>query len=359
MQDLCEGMALRGHTIQVATPFLSGGVARAEVKNGVKIVRLPSIRLMSRINYIPSLIRTLREFRPDLIHLHGYGCMLMNDQVAIAFPNTPKVLTGHGGEILTPYPGYSKPILQIYGMLFGSWELKSMQRIVALTNFEREYLLRMGVPEEHVSVISPGLKLLGREISSGEFRRDWNLVGKHMVLLLGRIHQRKGQSLLLKSMPQIVSAFPDSVAVFVGSENDYAAQLRRFARLTGVEENILFTGHLGDNGKLQALAACDVYVSASSWESFGSSVVEAMLFGKPVVAADVGGMSELIEDGVSGLLFATRSQAKLAKQVCRLLASATLRRKLGEAGRERAMTHFTIDRMLDAYESLYRNLVLK
>jgi glycosyltransferase involved in cell wall biosynthesis len=98
-------------------------------------------------------------------------------------------------------------------------------------------------------------------------------------------------------------------------------------------------------------------VSASSWESFGISVLEAMFCGKAIIAPNVGGIPSLIENEVSGLLLEDYSPASLASSIMRLLNDSDLKMSLGNEAMQRSIVYYTIDRMLDDYESLYGQLV--
>jgi len=100
-------------------------------------------------------------------------------------------------------------------------------------------------------------------------------------------------------------------------------------------------------------------VMPSYYETFGISVIEAMAFGLPVVATNVGGLPEVVEDGVTGILVPPGDSEALAEGLIRLLSDADLRRRMGRAGQDRVRSEFTVDRIVDqtlaVYESVIRN----
>jgi glycosyltransferase involved in cell wall biosynthesis len=105
------------------------------------------------------------------------------------------------------------------------------------------------------------------------------------------------------------------------------------------------------------LAAADVFVLSSLWEGNPLSIMEAMAAGKPVIATAVGGVPELVEDGVSGILVPPRTPDALAEAMILLAREAVLRRKMGEVARQRALERFGVDRMAREYERLYLKLL--
>jgi N-acetyl-alpha-D-glucosaminyl L-malate synthase BshA len=126
------------------------------------------------------------------------------------------------------------------------------------------------------------------------------------------------------------------------------------ARALGLEGRVRFLGRQGDLVPL--LQHCDVFVLPSETESFGVAALEAMACGVPVVASDVGGLSELVVEGEGGLLTPAGDVDAMARAVLSLLATPERREDAGRQARARAVTHFQDGPMLDAYEALYRRV---
>ena len=122
-------------------------------------------------------------------------------------------------------------------------------------------------------------------------------------------------------------------------------------REAGLESNFVFLGRRNDVPQL--LACCDLSVLPSEAEGLPNSVLEAMAAGLPVVATCVGGSSEVIIDGVNGLLVPPGDGQALAEAILRILQDSTLARRLAQAGQQRVRTHFGFDRLIGELEKLY------
>ena len=120
-----------------------------------------------------------------------------------------------------------------------------------------------------------------------------------------------------------------------------------------------FTITSSTTGSAALLNAMDVCVLTSLREGFPNAVLEAMTLGRPVVAAAVGGVPELVDDGANGLLVSTRKPADFATAIHRLLDDKAFAAALGERARERVRREFSIDRMVQSYRALYAELLTR
>ncbi len=139
-----------------------------------------------------------------------------------------------------------------------------------------------------------------------------------MILFLGRLVYQKGVNVLIGSMPHVLDECPDTKLVIVG-EGPMRMQLERDTFLLGVAEHVVFTGYLDDHTARCLLRAADVLVMPSVYEPFGIVALEAMAARVPVVASDVGGISELIDYG-AGLKVPPDNSHALADAIITVLA---------------------------------------
>lgn len=188
----------------------------------------------------------------------------------------------------------------------------------------------------------------------GEARRNLAPDNRRpLVGMVSRIAPGKGQHVFIEAASMISEKIPKAGFLIVGGalfgEGDYLHKLRRQADGLGLGGRISFTGHL--ENPLPAMKALDVLVHCPvAPEGFGRSVTEAMALGVPVAASRNGGIPELIEDGVNGLLVEPGDSEGLAKAVILLLSDKALALRLARAAREKIETRFTMETALAAIE---------
>lgn len=244
----------------------------------------------------------------------------------------PLVHTGVAGG--GPSPGYlTAPQLRL---------LKTADAVVTATDVEGRALEARGIDPSKIHRVGVGID--PEEFAGGEarrFRELFQLEGP-LVLQVSTLSRAKGVTDLVEAMKLLWNAGSDARLVLIGPstgdfERDFASQPEH------VRERTLFLGFTDETTKRDAFAACDVFVMASSADSFGTVYLEAWLYGKPVVGADAGGIPDVLAAGRDGLLVRFGHPRELADAVSRLLAGAGLRRKLGEAGRRKVLDEYTWD----------------
>lgn len=187
-------------------------------------------------------------------------------------------------------------------------------------------------------------------------------------LFVGRLEARKGILELADAFARVIQKSP-SAALWIAGEDNSAHDGFANANGRGYQDHIVdrlgqdvagrvrFFGKVTEAVKNRLIAQCDVVVMPSLYESFGLVLLEAMRLGRPLVATHVGGIPEVVEDGVCSLLVPPQSSADLAIAMERLGADASLRRRLGAAARARFETDFLIDRCAERTERFYRDLL--
>jgi glycogen synthase len=218
---------------------------------------------------------------------------------------------------------------------------------------------RVYAPEEEMAAVVP----LGTRDASDEFPSGRNGDGRLRILFVGRLERRKGVDVLLDAAEQLLPDQPNVELVVVGkdTENTEIGETYRqaFTRRVGDAdwaERVRFTGAVSDDELFQHYADCDVFVAPSRYESFGLVLTEAMAFGKPVVGCRAGGMQEVVDEGVTGLLAEPGDAVSLTEQLRKLVAEPELRERLGTAAREAFERQFarpvTVARTFAAYREI-------
>jgi glycosyltransferase involved in cell wall biosynthesis len=171
-----------------------------------------------------------------------------------------------------------------------------------------------------------------------------------IVGVVGRLELEKGHPTLLEAWPMVLDRVPKAYLLIVG-EGSRLDALRDIAHAQGVEHHVIFTGRRDDIPAVTA--AFDVAVLPSYREAQGLTILEAMALSRPVVASNVGGIPEMIEDGRNGLLVPPHDPAALANAIVRLLTNHPLADMISRAGHDTVHDRFCIQLMVNAVQELY------
>jgi len=174
--------------------------------------------------------------------------------------------------------------------------------------------------------------------------------GSQLVGVVARLEPEKGHPTLLEAWPRVLRAVPDAYLLIVG-EGSRREALEAQARELRIAHRVVFTGRRDDVPAVTA--ALDVAVLPSYREAQGLSVLEAMALSRPVVASNVGGIPEMIEDGVTGLLVPPHDAETLAGAITRLLRDHPYADTLARAGHDLVHDRFCIELMVEAIQTIY------
>lgn len=230
-----------------------------------------------------------------------------------------------------------------------------------------------GIARERVQVVHLGLKLMrgmqtatfhvkeGAHIACHDHSATQDASGRRnlTVLYVGRLEQRKGVRNLVEAIPQVIKVVPHARFRLVGADMRDAPGGRSYSEYLaslGSREAQLATSFLGyvEESKLeQEFAGCDLFVAPSLFESFGLTNLEAMWHGKPVVSCNVAAVPEIVLNGETGLLVPPNDTNALAQAIIRLLRTPDEARRMGERGRVRAISEFSLDQMVEGTLKVY------
>ena len=302
---------------------------------GTGMELVPSPRRRWDPGVLVAHVRALRRLRPDILQVNlitPWSCryallagMLLRHRGMVAVEQLPHASTS---RVHRWFKAVSSRRLAAH-VAVGEGSAREVERLA-------------GLPAGSVRTIHhgvPDLPLQSRPRPSSGF-----VVGS-----VGRLDRQKGLDVLVDALP----AVPDAFVLLVGDGPEREDLLARPAA-AGVAERIAITGWQEDARNF--LTALDVFVLPSRFEGFPQAVVEAMLAERPVVASDVGSVSESVIDGETGFLVPPDDAPALADALARLRDDAELRRELGRRGRARALAEFSLTGMARAYEALYAEI---
>jgi glycosyltransferase involved in cell wall biosynthesis len=297
------------------------------------------------------LARLLRREQAGLVQAHQYTPFFYAMTARLLYRRPPLLFTEHGRH----FPDYPRRKRMILNRLL----LERRDRVVAVGRaVQRAVINNEGIPEERVAVIYNGIDLspYRNGVPDGDaVRRELGFGSGDLVLVqVARLDYLKDHATAIRTMEQVVQAHTQARLLLVG-EGPERGKIEKEIRERHLEANVLLLGQRSDVARF--LRAADVFLLSSISEGIPLTVIEAMAAGLPVVATNVGGMSEVVEEGQTGLLAPAGDAAALAGCVHRLAGQPELRRQMGRRGRERANGVFAESQMHAQYVRLYEEML--
>ncbi len=325
------------------------------VRTGVELFSAPDlIREISPGRDLRAFLRIrgfMRNWRPDIVHTHTSKAGIVGRWAARAAGVRKTVHTPHGHV----FYGYFSPMKTRVFILLEKITAHVTSRLVTLTRSGMEDHLRLGVGHpDQFRVIPSGADVerfstvSKRRTGMDEGRGDRPVIG-----WAGRLTAVKDGATFLRAAKLIRERFP-RVRFIMAGEGEDRGELEALRRELCLDDAVQFLGNRDDMPEV--MASMDVFALSSINEGFGRVIVEAMASGVPVAATTVGGVPEVVEDGISGLLVPPRDPERLAEAVGRILEDDGLRRRLRENGLGRSRAYDTRV-MVDLYEGLYAELL--
>jgi glycosyltransferase involved in cell wall biosynthesis len=324
-----------------------------------RLVVLPrlsrEIRPGRDLRVLGELVRLLRHVRPDVVHTHTAKAGALG-RVAARLAGVPVVVHTYHGHV---FRGYFSPKRTRLFLAIERWLARRTDRLLAVSETVRRELLELGVgrPDrmdavpvgldlERFLVSRAGRRALRAEIGVGA---DVPLVG-----IVARLVAIKAHEVFLRAAARVAARRPETLFVVVGG-GERRTELERLAAALGLGPRIRFLGWRADLERIYA--DLDLAVLCSHNEGSPVSLIEAMAAGTPVVGTRVGGIPDLVEDGVTGCLVPPGEPGPLAEAIVALLEAPERRRALGAAGQRRVRLRHGAEHLLARIDSLYQTLV--
>jgi len=253
--------------------------------------------------------------------------------------NLPYTVICHGTDILTAsHSARKKRLMQ---KIF-----QSASNIVANSEFTAGLIKNLGDFKSKISIITPATDFLDKatEADSASVINRYKLENKKILLTVGRLIKRKNQTAVIKAMATLNKRWPDLVYLIVG-KGPYQKNLEELAQRLKVKSNVILVGAVAGRDLPDYLMAADIFINVEQADSlevpgFGLVFLEANALGKPVIGSRVGGITEAIVEGQTGLLIDPNQQSELEKAISSLLEDKQLAHRLGEQGQQRVVNDF-------------------
>lgn len=291
-------------------------------------------------------IRLAREARYDVI-MTGSALVLPIACLLGFLFRLPVVAIIHGLDIIYPNPVYQIAMRFL---------LPRCRHIIANSRMTKQLAMGHGLAPDRVTVINPGIDVseFDHLRDPHDIRQRYDIGNRRFILSAGRLVKRKGVlEFISRSLPDIVKHDPDAVLVVIGENpsqslahrDDLMTQIRDETARLGLQKNVRLVGWTSREDLIAFYQSSDIFILPAinvpgDIEGFGIVLLEANAARKPVVATTVGGISDAVAEGVSGILIEPEKWDAIAQSVTNLLHDDELRKKLGHQGRVRVENEF-------------------
>lgn len=225
--------------------------------------------------------------------------------------------------------------------------------VVTVSEYVRNYLISKGIHPQKVFAVSTGIDIekFNPDKVKVTLREELQL-NKEIPLIgtVGVLRKKKGHHILLEAIPRVLKEFPQACFVLVG-DGPQRKNIEDKIKELKLYKNVLMLGHRDDVP--QILKSIDLFVLPTLQEALGTSFLEAMAMGKPVIGSDVDGVREVIDDGINGYLIPPDKPDILSKKIIELLKNPQKASQMGQAGRKKIQSKYTLEHMCQEMFNLY------
>ncbi len=308
-----------------------------------------------RLQKISQLVRLLKEEKADVFHQHRTGPF--HGKWAILAAR----LAGTPVALATEHSAPDQPV-GLSKRLVNRLADRLLDRLIVVSDENRKRQVQIaGRQDDLLTVVHNGIDLQRFEQVEPRMRKSLRQSlelpeAAYVLGFVGRLHPVKGAVDFLQALVVLAPRYPDVYGVVVG-EGPQDDDLRQKAKVEGIESRVRFMGFRNDVP--QILQALDVFILPSLDEPFGLVVAEAGAAGLPVVATRVGGVPEIIKDGITGILIPPHSPDEIVCAVEELIQRPDLARSLADAGRKRAEESFSQEVMVEKTLAVYREAIAR
>jgi glycosyltransferase involved in cell wall biosynthesis len=363
---LSAGLQERGYeTTLVAGELARGEESMAAVAEGRGVEVLAVSELHREVSPVRDLVAAfrlaglIRKLRPHVVHTHTAKAGAVGRVAVLLSGARPRPIVVHTfhGHVLR---GYFGPLQESGFRLLERLLARGTDALVAVSPQVRDDLVGLGVaPPERFVVVRLGIELEERVGGDGDARaRARRLLGvpddRFLVGWMGRMTAVKRTDDVLLAFKELRDRGVDAGLCLVGDGPDRDGLEERAYEL-GIARHLFSLGY--QDAVADWYAAFDVLILPSANEGTPVSVIEALAARRPVVATDVGGVSDVVRDGVDGFLVEAGDTSALAERLATLAGDEALRTRMGDAGRERVLRRYAVARLVDDVDRLYRSLL--
>ena len=227
---------------------------------------------------------------------------------------------------------------------------------IAISQKIKKVMVKDGIAADRIFVVYSGINLDRFSQSSGDYLiPEFHLRSAEPVIInVAHMAEHKGQQYLVRAIPHVLKQIPGARFFIIG-EGELLAELQALSASLGLPRALTFTGFRKDVGAFYQIA--DLFVMSSVQEGLGTAMIDALALGKPVVAANAGGIPEIIKDGETGCLVDAANPQALAQGIVQMLTHKDQAQRMAQRGQAVVKEQFSIDAMVENNLAVYRQLL--
>ncbi len=339
------GMVNRGHTVIVAVP--KGSQMASLAKQKELSIELTSSGKAAWINLVLIYLRIIRRHRVQIVNTHGSLDSWTASVAGRLSSLKPIVIrTRHKSTLISQTRRHQ-------------WLYKHLPHGVMTTSegIQKDMIERQTLDPTRTFSIPTGvdLRIFDADNTLDDLKRELEIEQESLVLgTVAFLRDYKGIHLCLDAVALLRHTFPGLRFLVVG-DGPEALRLQGKAKALGIQRHVIFLGFRSDVNRI--LAALDIFVLPSTeGEGVPQAITQAMAMGLPVVATSIGGIPEVVQHDVTGLLVPANDVSMLTKSLLRLIEDDSLRTRLGQKGRELIVGSYSLESMIDKIEDMYGSL---
>jgi glycosyltransferase involved in cell wall biosynthesis len=290
------------------------------------------------------LSRVLKQLRPDIVHAHDPHAVAMT-ATALSIAPLPR----------TRFVAARRLELRMARNSFSRWKYGQVDCFIASSAAIRDRLVHDGIPKQRIRIVNEGVDVerIARLAPANVHAAFYLPTHAPIVGNVGALVPHKGHQYLIDAAAHVVKDVPDARFIIVGDGTTRPA-LEHQIHQRHLERHVFLAGYRVD--AIELIKGFDVCAMSSVTEGMGTPLVDAMAAGRPTVATAVGGIPEVVVEGVTGYLVPPRDAVALARRIVQLLRDRPLRERMGQAAFERAREAFTVEKMVEGTAAVYKSL---
>jgi glycosyltransferase involved in cell wall biosynthesis len=332
-----------------------GEFADTMMRRGLSVSNLGRLNKVRVPLAFLDLWRTLHLEDPDVVHTHLFEPTFLG-LLAAKMQGRKTVVTRHHSDavhVLEP------PMKRSFYLALERQNNRRADHIIALSKMVREYVVdREGTPADKVSLIPNPQTVERYDRITGSViarkRLELDMDEQLSLVCVSRLYLRKGHAYLFEALAPLVSGGL-RVKLYLVGEGDFRKQLEKQARDLGIGDNVEFLGYRDD--ALEIMAAADLIVHPSLEDALSQALIESLMLSKPIIATDISGARDILDDGKYGTLVRPADAAALKAAIADTIRNMDSARERAKSGRKYLLEYMDAQRIADEYGAIYRQVL--